>query len=61
MSHGKRSQARSRDKQPRRKLEDRPMDDPSRAPEEEGSATRTGNKRELLDQNKTDESGAPVD
>ncbi|MGN6368868.1 MAG: hypothetical protein ACTHN5_11465 [Phycisphaerae bacterium] len=51
------------------KSEDRPdeslarraPDDPSRAPEEEGSATQTSNKQQLLNEHRTDESGAPDD
>ena len=35
--------------------------DPSKAPEEEGSATQTKQKGDLLRTHKTDESGAPVD
>jgi hypothetical protein len=39
----------------------RAADDPSRAPEEEGSATQINSNRQLVNEHRTDESGAPDD
>jgi hypothetical protein len=36
-------------------------DDPSEAPEEEGSATQIDSNRKLVNEHRTDESGAPDD
>ena len=36
-------------------------DDPSEAPEEEGSATQIDSNRQLVNEHRTDESGAPDD
>jgi hypothetical protein len=39
----------------------RGADDPSEAPEEEGSATQVNSNRKLVNEHRTDESGAPDD
>ena len=57
----KKQQVKEGKKQASDSFRGRAADDPSRAPEEEGSATQINSNRELVNEHRTDESGAPDD